>query len=76
MAKKISFRKQPVSNGYIIERKQLKKWRGVDKNGEISDEVFRYRNEYLAELALKNFEQRTEILPTDIIGGDTSEQVD
>ena len=76
MAKKISFRKQPVSNGYIIERKQLKKWRGVDKNGEISDEVFRYRNEYLAELALKNFEQRTEILPTDIIGGDTEMQVD
>lgn len=76
MVKKISFRKQPVSNGYIIERKQLKKWRGVDKNGEISDEVFRYRNEYLAELALKNFEQRTEILPTDIIGGDTELQVD
>ena len=76
MAKKISFRKQPVSNGYIIERKQLKKWRGVDKNGEITDEVFRYRNEFIAELALKNFEQHTEILPTDIIGGDTSEQVD
>ena len=76
MAKKISFRKQPVSNGYIIERKQLKKWRGVDKNGEITHEVFRYRNEFIAELALKNFEQRTEILPTDIIGGDTSEQVD
>jgi hypothetical protein len=76
MAKKISFRKQPVSNGYIIERKQLKKWRGVDKNGEISDEVFRYRNEFIAELALKNFEQHTEILPTDIIGGDTELQVD
>jgi hypothetical protein len=76
MAKKISFRKQPVSNGYIIERKQLKKWRGVDKNGEITDEVFRYRNEFIAELALKNFEQRTEILPTDIIGGDTELQVD
>ena len=76
MAKKISFRKQPVSNCYIIERKQLKKWRGVDKNGEITDEVFRYRNEFIAELALKNFEQRTEILPTDIIGGDTELQVD
>ena len=76
MAKKISFRKQRVSNGYIIERKQLKKWRGVDKNGEITDEVFRYRNEFIAELALKNFEQRTEILPTDIIGGDTELQVD
>jgi hypothetical protein len=76
MAKKISFRKQPVSNGYIIERKQLKKWRGVDKNGEITDEVFRYRNEFIAELALKNFEQHTEILPTDIIGGDTELQVD
>ena len=76
MAKKISFRKQPVSNGYIIERKQLKKWRGGDKNGEITDEVFRYRNEFIAELALKNFEQRTEILPTDIIGGDTELQVD
>ena len=76
MAKKISFRKQPVSNGYIIERKQLKKWRGVDKNGEISDEVFCYRNEFIAELALKNFEQHTEILPTDIIGGDTELQVD
>ena len=76
MAKKISFRKQPVSNGYIIERKQLKKWRGVDKNGEITDEVFRYRNEFIAELALKNFEQSTEILPTDIIGGDTELQVD
>ena len=76
MAKKISFRKQPVGNGYIIERKQLKKWRGVDKNGEITDEVFRYRNEFIAELALKNFEQHTEILPTDIIGGDTELQVD
>ena len=76
MAKKISFRKQPVSNGYIIERKQLKKWRGVDKNGEITDEVFRYSNEFIAELALKNFEQRTEILSTDIIGGDTELQVD
>jgi hypothetical protein len=76
MAKKISFRKQPVSNGYIIERKHLQKWRGVDKNGEITDEVFRYRNEFIAELALKNFEQSAEILPTDIIGGDTSEQVD
>jgi hypothetical protein len=76
MAKKISFRKQPVSNGYIIERKYLQKWRGVDKNGEITDEVFRYRNEFIAELALKNFEQSAEILPTDIIGGDTSEQVD
>lgn len=76
MAKKISFRKQPVSNGYIIELKQLKKWRGVDKNGEITDEVFRYRNEFIAELALKNFEQHTEILPTDIIGGDTELQVD
>ena len=76
MVKKISFRKQPVGNGYIIERKQLKKWRGVDKNGEITDEVFRYRNEFIAELALKNFEQRTEILPTDIIGGDTELQVD
>lgn len=76
MAKKISFRKQPVVNGYIIERKQLKKWRGVDKHGEISDEVFRYRNEFIAELALNNFEQRTEILPTDIISGDTELQVD
>jgi hypothetical protein len=76
MAKKISFRKQQVGSIYIIERKELKKWRGVDKHGEISDSVFTYRNEYLAELQIKNFEQRAEILPTDIIGGDTELQVD
>lgn len=76
MAKKISFRKQPVNHGFIIERKHLNKWRGVDKFGEIADEVFWYRNEYLAEINIKNFEQRTEILPTNIIGEDTSEQVD
>ena len=76
MAKKISFRKQPVGSGYIIERKHLNKWRGVDKHGVLSEEVFWYRNDYLADLSIKNFEQRTEILPTDIIGGDTSEQVD
>ena len=76
MAKKIQFRKQPVNNGYIIERKHLKKWRGVDKHGEISDQVFWYRNEYLAELQINNFEQRAEILPTNIIGEDTELQVD
>jgi len=76
MAKKISFRKQQVGSVYIIERKELKKWRGVDKYGEISDSVFTYRNQYLAELQIKNFEQRAEILPTDIIGGDTELQVD
>jgi hypothetical protein len=65
-----------VGSVYIIERKELKKWRGVDKYGEISDNVFTYRNEYLAELQIKNFEQRAEILPTDIIGGDTELQVD
>lgn len=76
MAKKIQFRKSPVNHGYVVERKELKKWRGVDKHGEISEEVFWYRNEYLAELAISNFEQRAEILPTNIIGGDTELQVD
>ena len=75
MAKKISFRKQPINGGYIIERKHLNKWRGVDKNGEISDTVFFYRNEYLAQIQLNNFEQRTEILPSDIIAGDTELQI-
>jgi hypothetical protein len=76
MAKKILFRKQPINGGYIIERKHLNKWRGVDKYGEISDSVFFYRNEYLAQIQLNNFEQRTEILPSDIIAGDTELQVD
>lgn len=76
MAKKIQFKKSAVNGGYIIERKHLSKWRGVDKYGAISDQVFFYRNEYLASIAINNFEQSTEILPTDIIGGDTSEQVD
>jgi hypothetical protein len=53
----------------------LNKWRGVDKNGEVSDSVFFYRNEYLAQIQLNNFEQRTEILPSHIIGGDTELQV-
>jgi hypothetical protein len=48
----------------------------VDKNGEISDTVFFYRNEYLAQIQLNNFEQRTEILPSDIIAGDTELQID
>jgi hypothetical protein len=76
MAKKILFRKQPINGGYIIERKHLNKWRGVDKYGKISDSVFFYRNEYLAQIQLNNFEQRTEILPSDIIAGDTELQVD
>jgi len=65
-----------VNNGFIIERKHLKKWKGVNKFGEIAEDVFWYRNDYLADLNIKTFEQRAEILPTDIIGGDTSEQVD
>jgi len=76
MTKKISFRKQRVGNGYIIERKHLKKWKGVNKQGEISDEIFVYRNDYIADMQVKHFEQSTEILPTDIIGGDTELQVD
>jgi hypothetical protein len=76
MAKKILFRKQPINGGYIIERKYLNKWRGVDKNGGISDTVFFYRNEYLAQIQLNNFEQRTEILPSDIIAGDAELQID
>jgi hypothetical protein len=44
--------------------------------GEISDEVFLYRNEFIADMQVKHFEQSTEILPTDIIGGDTELQVD
>ena len=76
MTKKISFRSQRVGNGFIIERKHLKKWKGVNKLGEISDEVFLYRNEFIVDMQIKHFEQSTEILPTDIIGGDTELQVD
>lgn len=76
MAKKILFRKQQINNSWIIERKHLNKWRGVDKYGEISEVVFAYRNEYLAQLQLNNFEQSTEILPSNIIGGDTELSVD
>jgi len=54
----------------------LKKWKGVNKQGEISDEIFVYRNDYIADMQVKHFEQSTEILPTDIIGGDTELQVD
>jgi hypothetical protein len=38
--------------------------------------VFFYRNEYLAQIQINNFEQRTEILPSDIIAGDTELQID
>ena len=48
----------------------------LDKDGKPSESVFYYRNQYLAEMALNNFEQSADILPKDIIGRDTELPVD
>jgi hypothetical protein len=56
--------------------KKGNKWINLDKRGVESEDSFWYRNEYLADLNIANFEQRADILPESTIGPDTELQVD
>ena len=55
---KTKYRKQAVNGGFVIEKKDMGKWRNLDKYGEIGDHVLFCRNEEIANQKIKEFEQR------------------
>jgi len=70
MARKYRIKK--LDNGYIIEMSQGYKFQPCDKFGMWHHEPIVYRNEYIANLNKKYFENRT---ITKIIEDDSSEPI-
>ena len=70
MARKYRIKK--LDNGYIVEMSQGYKFQPCDKFGMWQHEPIVYRNEYIANLNKKYFENRT---ITKIIEDDSSEPI-